>query len=331
MTGAATVVEDPPPARPARPVWAWVRLLVGLGILGLLLWRVGTGPFRQGVRAVDPATLLAALAIGAVITVGCAWRWRLIAAGLGVRLPLPTAMAAYYRSQFLNTTTPGGILGDVHRAARHGSDIGDLGLGVRAVVLDRVAGQAAQLVVAVVVLFAFASPVRPYLPAVLLALVAAALGLAALSRGAGRLGAGRLRRLLRAVGSDLRAGLFARATWAPIALLSTVVVVGHLATFTIAARAAGVSAPMSVLLPLMLLVLLATAVPLNIAGWGPREGVAAWAFSVSGLPAASGVATSVTFGVLVLAASLPGLGVLGYTWVRQSTRVAREVVPSGER
>ena len=85
-----------------RSVWAWVRLLAGVGIIGLLLWQVGTGPFLRGVRAVDGLTLVAALLIGAVITAGCAWRWSLIAAGLGVRLPLRTAMAAYYRSQFLN-------------------------------------------------------------------------------------------------------------------------------------------------------------------------------------------------------------------------------------
>jgi len=313
-----------------RSVWAWVRLLAGLGILVLLLWRVGTGPFLRGVQAVDGLALSAALLIGAVITVGCAWRWSLIAAGLGVRLPLRTAMAAYYRSQFLNTTTPGGIIGDVDRAARHGSDIGDIGLGVRAVVLDRVAGQVAQIAIAVVVLFAFPSPIRPYLPVVLVGLVAAALGVAALSRGATRFGSGRIGRVLRALGSDLRTGLFAGGNGVRVGLLSAVVVVGHLATLTIAARAAGVSAAMTVLLPLMLLVLLATAIPLNIAGWGPREGMAAWAFAVSGLPAASGVATSVTFGVLVLAASLPGLGVLLYTWVKQFS-LDREVVPGGNR
>ena len=48
------------------------------------------------------------------------------------------AVAAYYRSQFLNVTLPGGVVGDVHRAVRHGVDIGDVGLGVRAAVLGPV-------------------------------------------------------------------------------------------------------------------------------------------------------------------------------------------------
>ena len=59
-----------------------------------------------------------------------------------------------------------------------------------------------------------------------------------------------------------------------------------------------------------MLALLAMSLPLNIAGWGPREGVAAWAFGAAGLTAAQGVATAVTYGVLVLAASLPGAAVL---------------------
>ena len=32
------------------------------------------------------------------------------------------AVAAYYRSQFLNTVLPGGVMGDVHRALAHGAE-----------------------------------------------------------------------------------------------------------------------------------------------------------------------------------------------------------------
>ena len=38
------------------------------------------------------------------------------------------AVAAYYRSQFLNLTLPGGVAGDVHRAVRHGREIGRIRL-----------------------------------------------------------------------------------------------------------------------------------------------------------------------------------------------------------
>jgi hypothetical protein len=59
-------------------------------------------------------------------------------------------------------------------------------------------------------------------------------------------------------------------------------------------------------LPLAVLVLVAMAVPTNIGGWGPREGMAAWAFAAAGLGAGLGVATATVYGVLALAAILPG-------------------------
>ena len=60
-------------------------------------------------------------------TVCCAWRWRIVARGHGVALSLPAAVAAYYRSVFLNLALPGGVVGDVHRGVSHGRDEGDVG------------------------------------------------------------------------------------------------------------------------------------------------------------------------------------------------------------
>ena len=134
--------------------------LVGAAILGVLLWRVGTGVFLDGLRRIDGTTLLAALGIGVVTTVFSAWRWCLVARGLKIRLPLGPAVADYYRALFLNAALPGGVLGDVHRAVRHGRSAGDLGRGVRAVVLERVAGQVALIAVGGVVLMTLPSPVR---------------------------------------------------------------------------------------------------------------------------------------------------------------------------
>ena len=80
---------------------------------------------------------------------------------------------------------------------------------------------------------------------------------------------------------------------------------GHATTFVIAARTAGATAPLSQLLPLALLAMLAMVLP-SVAGWGPREGATAWAFAAAGLGAELGVATAVVYGVMVLVASLPG-------------------------
>lgn len=293
----------PPVSRAA--FWAWARPAAGLTVLAVLLWRLGTGPFLDGLRLVDAPALVAATALGAVTTVASAWRWTLVAGGLGLHRPLPTAVADCYRSVFLNSTLPGGVLGDVHRAVRSGRDTGDVGRGVRAVVWERTAGQLVQLTLAAAVLATLPSPVRHHLPVAAAMTLTAALACWLTARTWVRAAGARWVRTARA---DVRAGLLAH--WPGVVLASAVAVSGHVATFLVAARAAGVDAPLSRLLPLALLALLAMSVPATVGGFGPREGVAAWAFGATGLTAAAGVTTGVLYGVLVLAASLPGAAVL---------------------
>ncbi len=302
--------------------------LAAAATLGVLVWRVGTGPFLDGLRAVDGRALAAASGLAVLTTVCCAWRWRTVAGGLGVELPLRTAVAAYYRSLFLNVTLPGGVVGDVHRGISHGRESRDVGLGLRAVAWERSAGQAVQILLTIAVLLVLPSPVRGVAPLVAVAVLGVAVGVAlairawpAAERPRGaepHAGVERSRfvRLRLAAGRDLRAAVLSRRTWAPIALASALVVAGHAVTFVIAARTAGATAPPDQLLPLALLVLLGAALP-NIGGWGPREGVTAWAFAAAGLGASLGVATAVVYGVMVFVASLPGAAVLLVTWVRR--------------
>jgi uncharacterized membrane protein YbhN (UPF0104 family) len=305
-------------------VFAWAKVLGGFAILGVLLWRVGTGPFLDGLRLIDFWALVAALAIGVLTTVCCAWRWSIVSEGLGVRLPLGAAIAQCYRSVFLNSILPGGILGDVDRAVRHGKDSGNVGHGVRAVVWERTAGQLVQVVIAVIVLFAFPSPVQKYLPvAAAVAVVGGAL-LYLVGRGLPRSGPGRMARTIRAAEADIRSGLLANGNWFGVLVASSVVVCGHLGMFVLAARTAGATAPLALLVPLTLLALLAMGLPLNVGGFGPREGVAAWAFAAAGLTADQGIATAMVYGALALASSLPGAAVLVMRRLRFSGRLAGE-------
>jgi uncharacterized membrane protein YbhN (UPF0104 family) len=301
----------------------WVRSAATAAVLAVLVWRVGTGPFLDGLRTVDGGALAAAAGLAALTTVCCAWRWRIVARGLGVDLPLGTAVVGYYRSIFLNVTLPGGVVGDVHRGISHGRDTSDVGRGLRAVVWERSAGQVVQVVLTVAVLLVVPSPVRGAMPLVALALVAVVAGVALAARVRPAVGRSPWARLRGAVARDLRGGLLARRAWPAIALASSLVVAGHAATFLVAARTAGVTAPASEMLPLALLVMLGAALP-NVGGWGPREGVTAWAFAAAGLGASTGVATAVAYGVMVFVASLPGAAVLVVAWVSR-TRPDRAV------
>ncbi|MFO6451166.1 MULTISPECIES: lysylphosphatidylglycerol synthase domain-containing protein [unclassified Aeromicrobium] len=234
------------------------RLAAGVVIVLVLVRQLGADPFVDGLRAVRPWAVPAAVLLTAGTTWCCARRWTLVAQRHDVPLPLGVAYAAYYRSQLLNVVLPGGVVGDVHRGVRH---------GWRGVLWERGIGQAVQIgLVGVLVL---PHPWRWW-------------GVAAFVLSAVALGA--------------------IVTWSA---LSTV---GHLLVFVIAAQPTGL--PLSTVLPIGALVLLGAACPLNVAGWGPREGVAASAFAAFGSTAATGLTVAVTFGVLSSLATLPGLLVL---------------------
>jgi uncharacterized membrane protein YbhN (UPF0104 family) len=265
--------------------WALARVTGSLVVLGVLVTQVGAEPFVDGLEAVEPATVAIALLVVAAATVCSAQRWRLVARGYGVDVPLTTATAAYYRSQFLNSVLPGGVLGDVHRGLAHRA--------LRSVVWERVLAQAVAIALAfLVVLVAWPADSGPS------TLVLAALAVAAMASVA----------VLVVV---LTNKFVMEPDVVPAVLgLSVLSAAGHAVVFLVAARAVGVDASTSTLLPIALVVLIAAAVPLHLAGWGPREGAAAWAFAAAGLGAATGASVAVAYGVLALLATLPGAALL---------------------
>ena len=183
-------------------------------------------------------------------------------------------------------------------AIRHGRHVGDVGAGLRATVWERGSGQVVQVGLLLVALtaprLAAAPPPARRCSRSLWRWWAA--GWFAL-RHRGRVAAD-----LRAV---LHPGIVARVTAASCGSS-----LGHLAVFLIAAHAVGVHASWRVLVTLGLVVLVGSAIPLNVAGWGPREGLTAWAFGMAGLGSAVGLTVSVVYGVLAAVATLPGALVL---------------------
>jgi uncharacterized membrane protein YbhN (UPF0104 family) len=301
-----------------KGLWPAVKLLGGVGILVALVTRLGTDAFVDGFAAIGVGSVLAALGIGLLTTVFSACRWCIVARGLGLRLPLADAVADCYRALFLNSVLPAGVLGDVHRAVGYGRQIGDVGRGVRVVALERITGQVAVVVVGLGVLLA----ARPtLLGAAAVDLLPGSVGIAELLAGVVAAAAlvvwavrgpfaARIRAALTAGFADARVGVFSRATWPGLLLLSVATLAGYLTLFVVAARAAGSQAALGALLPLLVLGLLAMALPLNVGGWGPREGVTAVAFGSVGFGATQGLTTAVVYGVLSLIACLPGVAVL---------------------
>lgn len=284
-----------------RRWWALVRVAAGAAMLGVLAWRVGTEPFVAGLRAVGPGSVVAALALVAGTTVCSAARWRLVARAAGVEISMRDAVSAYYRSQFLNSVLPGGVIGDVHRAIAHRT--------VRSVVVERVVGQVVQVAVGLlVVLVAWPAEIAP--------------STSVLAAGA----AGGILVLVGLV-LVLTDRTYLDVETVPAVLgLSALAAAGHATVFLVAAHAVGVDANNGTLAALAFVVLVAAALPTNVAGWGPREGAAAWVFALVGLGAATGTSVATAYGVLALIATLPGAALLVVRRAAKTTEPAREAV-----
>jgi uncharacterized membrane protein YbhN (UPF0104 family) len=299
-----------------------VRFALGVAVIVVVLLHTGPEPVVTGVGAVDVPTLLLGVLLGVPATLACAWRWRVVAAALGVRVDAGRAVSACYAAQLLNATLPTGVAGDVHRGLAH-APAGQRITALRAVAWERSAGQAVQVAAAGLLLVLLSSPhlalgggaLHPVLLAAVTVTAAVMVTVAAVSR--------RWQVAWDVLRDDTRrlraAGVVPTVVVASLLAQST-----YVATGVLAARAVGVSAPLTVLV-----LLVAMSVPLGVAGWGPREGAAAWSFGAAGLGADAGVATAVAYGVIVTVAALPGVVALAGTARRASRRVAHEEVGHG--
>ncbi|MGZ8804989.1 MAG: lysylphosphatidylglycerol synthase transmembrane domain-containing protein [Microbacterium sp.] len=307
----------------ARPrVRAWARAAVGIGILVAIIVQVGAEPFVRGLAALTLEAVAVAFALGAAATVAAAARWRLISRRLGLSLGWGQAIAAYYRSQFLNTVLPGGVVGDVHRAVTHGRGTSRLAQASRAVAAERAVGQAVQLVLAAVVVVSLG--LWDYAPGVGIVVLALAVGCVCVIIAA-RVSS-RARAAIRREMAILRVAVGSSGTVVAVTAASVAVVACLVATFVVACVAVGVDAPLGRLIALGVIVILAGSIPLSIGGWGPREGVAAWAFALAGLGATTGIAVSTAYGVLAMIAVTPGAAVLAVSSLDRRRSVVGPVV-----
>lgn len=293
-------------ARPSR-LWRPLASLLLLG--GLWVW-LEPGEVIDAVGPLAPGWVLLALALTLPQVLLSAWRWRLTACRLGLSLGWGRALREYYLALFLNQVLPGGVAGDAARAWRHSRASGRRGSAWRAVIIERASGQLALLLLTLLVV-ALSPMWQGLLGEALDGLSSAGwMGVAALLAV---LGVPMTRRLLRqppaalaGLGGDLRRSLLASSVWPRQLAGSLLLVLSYALVFACAARAIGVTLPLGTLLSLVPPVLMAMLIPLSLAGWGVREGVAALVWGLAGLPPAEGVAVSLAYGLLVLMASLPG-------------------------
>lgn len=294
-----------------------IRLLLRLGvsasILALILSRIPTEDLLGRVKAGAHAYLAAALLIVLLIMVLIAARWRLLARWLGLAVPIGLAVRAVFLGFFGSQILPSTVGADLVRGYVLAQHTGAIRRVAASVIADRLVG-----LFALSLLFALFNPVAPQLPAPYAGLVAPAalfafgaallaflLACTGITPGVGARPLRRLRELAAVDGVKFDARRIAGALALGFAIHALAIV-----TASLVARAYGVEPSLGVWVSIIPLSMLASAVPVSIAGWGVREGAIILLAAPLGVPPAEALLVSLTLGVLNAVASLPGAFVL---------------------
>jgi glycosyltransferase 2 family protein len=300
--------------RLSRRVIRTLQIAIAVGLM-LWLWQAADGLGAARLLAgAEPGWLLAALAALTAQIVVSALRWRLTAGRLGIEIAADRAVAEYYLSQIVNQALPGGMLGDAGRAIRARAQAGLVASG-QAVIYERLAGQIGLFAILVPALaLSLVLPGGPdwpeWLVGPVIGVVGAVLALPILLGLVARRMEGRVGRALARFGRGLWHSLLAPEVRQRQILLSLGTALANVAGFAFCAAAVGAPLPVGAALTLIPLILLSMLIPLTIGGWGLREGAAAIFLPLAGLTASEALAASVAFGLVFLAASLPGVGVV---------------------
>lgn len=297
-------------------IWTVVRIVIVVAILALLLSRVDMRALGGMIAKADPVNLAAALLVFFLLPVLSALRWRLACRIAGIDGSFRQHLAIQWIANFVGQVLPSNVGVEGMRIWLYARRIGGFGAAVSGVVADRIAGLTVLLLLIVA-----GYPLQSFVTAdlvgrsVLASLAAGALmglaaGLVLMHPAAFRLlSFGALKRLV-PIAQQVRTMITAPGGTAVVLLVAaaihglTIVAVAFL--FAALGQVPDV-VTLVVIVPAALLVLI---VPLSIAGWGIREGAFVFLFGFAGVPAETSLAVSILFGLSLVAASLPGGGLL---------------------
>lgn len=304
--------------------WFW-RMALTFGLLALVWQAVDGAEVIARLRTLDPLWLGLALLLLLGQTLLSAIRWRVTAARLGQSMPMGHALREYFLAQTINLTLPGGVVGDAARAVRARQGVG-LEVAGQAVLFERLSGQAALVMVTLVVgglALLVPGGITPPLPISLglasLAALALGAGLTLSWMAARRPAIGRWR-------EAFRWSVLHRDVAMVQVALSLGTVAANVLSFAAAAASVGLVLPLAAIFGIVPLVLFAMLVPFAIGGWGVREGAAVLLLPMIGADAEAAVTASAAFGIVFLISSLAGLALSWAIRLREGHR-GKEIEP----
>ena len=302
------VPAHPPPSFVAQAGKFLLRLLVTVAILFAILRSIDAPRVWQTLTQASPYLLLVALLLQLGSSIVSAYRWQLVMHNLDFGQTFAFYWRSYFKGLFFNQGLPTSIGGDALRVL----DVAGRGFRKRdalyAIVIDRVAGLGALLLLTLVACAANPAllPEKLY-RVVFLIIVAGLLGLIvgyvagkhAWFKPYPRLAIVQLlaERLYQAVSAQ-RLQLLLSSLLVPVLAL-----LGFFAT----GRALGLPYDAMTYFAIVPLALVLSIVPVSIAGWGVREGAMVGLFSLIGADKTAVLMMSLLYGIMLIIVSLPGL------------------------
>jgi uncharacterized membrane protein YbhN (UPF0104 family) len=288
-----------------------VKIGVSAGLIAFMLHTFDVKGLADHLREASPWSLAAVVMISIAMAPLHAARWLVVVRAAGGRLALGPATKMVLIGYFFSQVLPSAVGGDAVRtwcAYRAGLRASD---AVNSVVLDR-----AIALVGLMLLGAFTLPwladrvgdatlVNAFAAVIVLGIggFAAFVGFGGLTKALTRW---RVGRLLSRLADLARATMLTPARVVPLLAISIGGFVVACWLVYMIARGMSLEIRFTDCLLLVPPVLLASVIPVSIAGWGMREGAMVVALGFAGVAPAAAFVVSVLYGLCVAAASLPG-------------------------
>jgi glycosyltransferase 2 family protein len=295
------------------------RLIVAAGLTGYILWRSDPRAVAAAAAGADWRPIAVAVLLVLVDRALMAYRWIVLLCTVDrARRPgLGALLRIFFVSTFVGTFLPASVGGDAVRAfslARQNVGGGD---AVASVFMDRILGVASLLVMALVGLMLVRGAAAT--TAILWALAAAgglcfATLLLIFSRGAARLAARYVEIVpsekIKDIGHRVLESIQKYSAYPRelvlVLVASVAVQILRIVQAYYLGRALGITAPMTVYLVYIPLILLVMLLPVTFNGIGTSQAAFVWSFAQAGVDAAAAFALSVLFVALGIVGNLPG-------------------------
>lgn len=297
-----------------------LKLAVSIGSLYIVSGSIAWAEVGGVLKHAQYSVMVFALVVFWVAQGFSALRCVYVARVLGRALDLSTSLRAHFVGLWFNQVMPTSLGGDVIKVAMLRKPLG-MSVAIRSAILDRLSGLMFLLLATTITLPLYASrfPSHPELVIALgIIVVGGGLGVILSAWAAHHISELSILNSVFLKIIQIFSDVWAFKKGAPLwgqAWTSAIVHFNGIATYALLAFALGVKVSFVTFLLVVPVVFLITLIPVSYAGWGVREAGSVWMFGLVGIESETSLAMSVSFGLLLVIAGLPGL----FIWALKRT------------